>query len=217
MKSVQTLVVCFGLVLAPAALAQKWELGGAVGGGFYTSENVTAPGASASAKIQSNLAGSAWLANNGQGHWGGELRYDYQRGALQLSGGGMQATFGAETHAAHYDFIWKAAPRPSKVQPFLATGAGIKVYRGTGTEVVYQPLSNLALLTKARDLTPLVSVGGGIIMQVSPHTQFRAEIHDYMTTFPTKVITPNTGASLGGWLQDFVPTVGISHTFGRGE
>ena len=216
MKMARMLVVCFAVSLIPA-MAQNWELGGTVGGGFYTSQDVTAPGASASAKIQSNFAGSTWLANNSQGRWGGELRYDYQRGALQLSGSGMQATFGAESHAAHYDFVWHGAPSTSKIKPFLAVGAGVKVYRGTGTEVVYQPLSNLALLTKARDLTPLISVGGGFRIPLTPHTNFQVEVHDYMTSFPTKVITPNTGAKVGGWLQDFVPMAGITYVFGRGE
>src|SRR5260370_35823480 len=101
MNPVRMLVVCAGAI-APAAVAQKWEFGGGVGGGFYTSQDVTSPGGSAAAKIQRNIAGSAWLGNNGHGRIGGELRYDYQRGDLQLSSGGTQATFGAQTHAIHY-------------------------------------------------------------------------------------------------------------------
>ena len=211
MKLARMLVVC-AVAAAPAAMAQKWEFGGGAGGGFYTSQNVSAPGGSAAAKVQSNVAAGFWLGNNSGGRWGGEARYDYQRGDLQVSSGGAQATFGAETHALHYDVIWHGAPSGSKVRPFIAAGGGVKVYRGTGPEVVFQPLSNFALLTKARDMTGLVSVGAGFKVQMAPHVQLRFDFHDYLTPFPKHVITPNRGASVGGWLQDFVPMVGLSFT-----
>lgn len=213
MKQARMLVVCFAVALAPAATAQKWELGGGVGGGFYTSQDVTSPGGSASAKLQSNIAGGFWLGNNSRGRWGGEVRYDYQRGALQLTSAGTSATFGAETHSLHYDALFHANPNGARIRPFVAFGGGVKAYRGTGTEVVFQPLSNFALLTKAQDLTGLISVGAGVKMQLSPHLQFRIDVHDYMTQFPNKVITPNRNAKVGGWLQDFVPMAGLTFTF----
>src|SRR5487761_157743 len=97
MTLARRLVVCVLLAMAPAAVSQKWEAGGGLGGGFYTSQDLSLPGSSAAAKIQPNLAGSAWLDNNGLGHWGGELRYDYQLGALQLSSGSTQTSFAAQT------------------------------------------------------------------------------------------------------------------------
>src|SRR6266849_5842218 len=211
MNLARMLVVC-AVAVTPAAMAQRWEVGGGAGGGFYTSQDVSAPGGSAAAKIQSNVAGSAWLDNNGGGHWGGEVRYDYQRGDLQLSSGGTQATFGAETHALHYDFLWHATPNGSKIRPFLAAGGGIKVYQGTGTEAAFQPLSSFALLTKDQDLTGLISVGGGVKVQVAPHIQFRLDVHDYVTRFPNKVITPNQNSKVGGWLQAIVPIASIVFT-----
>jgi hypothetical protein len=217
MKLTRMLVVC-AVVAAPAAIAQKWEVGGGVGGGFYTSQDVSAPGGgSASAKIQNNVAGGIWLANNSSGRWGGEARYDFQRGALQLSSAGTEATFGAETHTLHYDVIWHGAPSGSKVRPFIAIGGGVKVYRGTGAEVVYQPLSNYALLTRARDMTGVISVGAGFKVQMGPHVQLRFDFHDYLTPFPKHVIVPNQGSSAGGWIQDFVPIVGLSFTGRAGE
>ena len=67
MKFTRLFVVC-ALAALPQAWAQKWEFGGGVGGGFYTSHDVTAPGGSAAAKIQTNLAGSVWLGNSKE-HW----------------------------------------------------------------------------------------------------------------------------------------------------
>jgi outer membrane protein W len=193
-------------------MAQKWEVGGGVGGGFYTSQDVTSSAGSASAKIQTGLAGGVWFAQNGQGHWSGELRYEYQMGNLALSSGGTSATFGAHTQQFHYDVMWHATPSESRIRPFVEAGAGIKLYQGTGAQVAYQPLSNFALLTQQQDLRPLVSAGGGVKFQISQHVQLRVDVHDYATPFPKNVITPNSGAKVGGWLMDFVPMIGISYT-----
>ena len=207
MKILPVLFVC-----SVAAMAQKWEVGGGVGGGFYTSQDVTSPAGSASAKLQTGLAGGVWLGNNGSGHWSGELRYEYQMGNLALSSGGTSATFGAHTQQFHYDVMWHATPSESRIRPYVEAGAGIKLYQGTGAQVAYQPLSNFALLTQQQDLRPLVSAGGGVKFQISQHLQLRLDVHDYATPFPKNVITPNSGAKVGGWLMDFVPMIGISYT-----
>ena len=214
MKTTSMLVACFAMAAAPLAMAQKWEFGGGVGGGFYTSPSVTGPSGTASANLATGVAGSAWLDNNSNSHWGGELRYDYQMGALQLNGAGTSASFAAMTHAFHYDILWYATPNGSRVRPFVSVGAGVKMFDGTGAEVAYQPLSNVALLTKAQDLTPLASAGAGVKVQISPRVQMRFELHDYLTPFPKQVITPNFGEKVSGWgwMQDFVPMVGISYT-----
>lgn len=203
-------IVLCAVAIAPAALAQKWEFGGGAGGGFYTSPDVTSPSGSAAASIQTNIAASAWLDNNSSGRWGGELRYDYQLGDLQLSSNGTQASFPAHSYALHYDLLWHFTPSGSKLRPFVAAGGGVKAYIGSGSQVVYQPLSNIALLTQSQDLTPLVSAGAGLKIQIARRVQLRFDIHDYLTPFPKKVITPNAGAKAGGWIQDFVPTVGLS-------
>jgi hypothetical protein len=216
MKTARLLAVCVA-ALAPAAMAQKWEVGGGAGGGFYTSQDVSLSGSSASAKIASNVSGSAWLANNGPNRWGGELRFDYQLGDLTLNGAGSSASFAAHSYAAHYDVLWHFTPNGSKIRPFVAVGAGIKVYQGTGAEVAYQPLNQYALLTKAQDLTPLISAGVGVKVQLASRVQLRLEFHDYATTFPKQVIAPNTGAKVGGWLMDFVPSIGISYTSPEGR
>jgi hypothetical protein len=217
MRSTHVLGVCFAAALAPFAMAQKWEFGGGVGGGFYTSQDVSAPGGSASAKIGSNLAGGIWVANNSQSKWGGELRFDYQLGSLELNGGGSSASFAARSYGIHYDVLWYAAPNGSRVRPFVSGGVGAKVYVGTGAPSAFQPLSNYALLTHDQDILPMISAGGGVKMQVGSRMQLRVELHDYMTPFPKRVITPNTGAKIGGWLQDFVPSVGISFTSPEGR
>jgi hypothetical protein len=212
MRLARLLVVCASVAAVPAAWGQKWEIGGAVGGGFYTSQDITSPGGTASAKIDTGLAGSIWVGDNGQGKWGGELRYDYQMGDLHLSQNSTSASFGAHSQDVHYDFLWHFAGGESPIQPFVAFGGGIKIYEGTGAAVVYQPLSNIALLTKAQDLVAMASAGAGIKVKLASHVNLRLDIHDYITPFPKQVITPVTNKT-PGWLQDFVPMAGLSFVF----
>lgn len=216
MKAARWLLVCVA-ALAPVAMAQRWEVGGGAGGGFYTSQDVSLDGASAAAKIDTNVQGSAWLGNNGPNKWGGELRFDYQLGDLALNGGGQSASFAARSYAFHYDVLWHFTPNGSKIRPYVALGAGVKIYQGTGAPTAYQPLYQFALLSPTQDLTPLVSGGAGVKVQLASHMQLRFEVHDYATPFPKQVIMPNSGAKVGGWLMDFVPSVGLSYTSAEGR
>lgn len=205
------LVMCAAaLVLAPAGFAQKWEFGGGVGGGFYTSQTVSGPAGSADAKFNMGVAGSAWLGNTTSRRLGGELRYDYQMGDMHLGANGQTADFGAQTHAVHYDLVIQPRSTEGKIRPFAAVGGGVKVYRGTGTEQLYQPLQDIALLTKVYQVEPLVSVGGGLKFRFTDRIAFRLEVHDYLTPFPKNVIAPARNAKVGGWLQDIVPMFGVS-------
>jgi hypothetical protein len=38
-------------------------------------------------------------------------------------------------------------------------------------------------------------------------------VHDYLTEFPSKVITPASGSTAGGWFNNIVATVGLTFTF----
>ena len=210
MKLVRLIAVCSAAAMLPAAMAQKWEVGAGVGGGFYTSQDVTLGSTSASAKLKTNVAVSGWVGQNMGDRWGGELRYSYQLGDMQLKQNSTEAVFGAETHTINYNFLMYTKPSEASVRPFVSAGAGIKYYRGTGTETVTQPLSQYALLTKAGDLTGVVSVGGGVKMKLGTHAWLRVDVHDYMSPFPKQIITPNVGANVEGWVHDIVPMVSIS-------
>jgi hypothetical protein len=210
MKFVQTILVCLA-VATPAALAQTWEVGGAAGFGFYTAQDVKRTGETAQAKIESGITASAWVGNNNRRYLGGELRYDYQRGDLRLKQDSTTASFGAESHAIHYDFLWHTSEVGSKVRSYIAFGGGVKIYRGTGKEALTQNLSRFALLTKTNELQGMISVGAGVKWKLGETTQLRVDLHDYITPFPKQVIMPNAGAKIDGWLiHDFVPTVGLS-------
>jgi len=199
---------------APVAFAQKWEVGIGAGGSFETSETITNPAGNANAGRDPGLALSAWLDNNiGSGLFGGELRYDHEFGDLKLSSGGTTVRFGSQSNALHYDVLVNFAPTESPVRPFVEAGAGVKWYTGTGTEQVYQPLSNIAVFSDVKDLRPLISVGGGVKFAVAKSVMLRLEVHDYLTPFPSTLIAPVAGSTVGGWLQDFVVSVGLGFGF----
>ena len=198
-------------VAAPSAFAQKWEVGFGAGGSFLTSQTISNPVGNAEATRSPGFALSAWLDNNiGSGVFGGELRYDYEKGDLKLSSGGTKVTFGSQSNAVHYDFLMHFASSESAVQPFVAAGGGVKWFSGTGSEQVTQPLSNIAVFSDVRDLKPLVSVGAGVKVAVAKSVMLRLEVHDYLSPFPDKLIAPMPGSSVGGWLNDFVVSAGLS-------
>ena len=202
------------LALTPAAFGQKWEVGGGAGGGFYTSTSITnAIAGNADAKIAAGPSVGAWLTYNSSARWGGEIRYNLQTGDFQLSSGGTQAKFGAATHTVNYDFNYHFRSVEDSVRPYVAFGAGVKLYQGTGTETASQPLSRIALLTKTNEMRPVASFGFGVKAKLGSNWLLRADIHDYFSPFPTKVFTPNSGSKAGGWMNDIVPMVGLSYIF----
>src|SRR5271156_6506208 len=110
MKHFLSVMFFSSLALAPAAMAQRWEVGAGGGGGFYTSQTFQNPAGNANAGLSNGFPVSAWPDNNTGNIFGGELRYDYENPNLQLSGGGTTAKFGAQTNAVHYDFLFHFAP-----------------------------------------------------------------------------------------------------------
>lgn len=210
MKHFLPLMILACAVATPAAFAQKWEVGFGAGGSFLTSETISNPAGNASATRNPGLALSAWLDNTiGSGLFGGELRYDYEMGDLKLSSGGTSTTFASRSNAVHYDFLYNFTSSESAVRPYIEAGGGVKWYSGTGTEQVYQPLSNIAVFSDVRDMRPLVSVGAGVKFNVAKSAILRLEVHDYLTPFPSTLIAPVPPSTVGGWLNDFVVSAGI--------
>lgn len=214
MKQILSLMSLAIVVAAPAAFAQKWEVGFGVGGSFLTSDTINTPEGNASATRNPGIAESFWLDNTiGSGLFGGELRYDHENGDLKLSSGGSSATFASQSNAIHYDFNLNFASSEAAIRPFVEAGGGVKWYSGTGAEQVAQPLSNIAVFSDVRDMRPLVSVGAGIKFNVAKSTLLRLEVHDYLTPFPSKLIAPISGTNVSGWIQDFVVSAGVSFAF----
>jgi hypothetical protein len=211
----RTLGLSILLLTAAAATgrAQQWEVGGLGGGAFLSNVAVAGPVGSATAGFQSGASFGAFFGHNAYSHLGGELRYAYLQNNLKLSSGGTSVSFAGMAHVVHYDLILRTTRKNSPVQFFAAIGGGMKVFRGTGKEAAYQPLSQFGYFTKTQALKPMASVGGGVKFYLSRSVCLRTEIRDYITAFPKELIAPAPGAKFGSILHDLVPMAGLSYEF----
>jgi opacity protein-like surface antigen len=202
------------LVAVLPAMGQKYEFGVAGGGSFHQSKTVNSASTAADAGFENGFAVSVNLGNDMYSHVGGEVRYTFQQHDMKLSSGGTKATFGAQSHAIHYDFLIHATPRGSNVRPYVAFGGGAKIYRGTGTEQPFQPLGNIAVFTKTQEVAGMGSVGAGVKFRLTDRTIFRVDVHDYLSPFPKDVLTPvPPNGKISGWINNIVAMAGISFTF----
>jgi hypothetical protein len=202
-------LMCAGL----PCLAQTWSAGVSGGVGWYRDAIIKNAAGSASAGFGSHAAASAVLGEDTTDSFGGELRYTYRAGNAELHSGGSKAAMDGITHAVHYDFLFYSAPRQRRIRPYLAAGAGVKYYSATGSQNPFQPLRDLALLTHAHEVEPLISFGAGVKIALAEHWLVRVDFRDYATPFPEKLVTPAPGAGIHGWLHDFVTLAGVDWVF----
>lgn len=194
-------------------MAQNYEFGVHGGASLFQKKTITNPTANADASFSMGYGGGFTLGHNQYERVGGEIRYNFLVNKMKLKSGSTEAEFDGQTHTFHYDFLLHTADRGAKVRPYVAVGGGIRQYRGTGTETAFQPLSNIAILTKTQDVKPVLSVGGGVKYALSEKMALRVDVHDYITPFPKEVITPATNSSVSGILNNIVASVGLTFTF----
>lgn len=204
------------LLLAAAAVcanAQQWEVGGVGGAAFLNNVPVSSPLGSATAGFQQGGTFGGFLGQNISAHIAGEIRYEFMQSNLELRSGGSSATFSGTAHAVHYDLLLHTNLHASKVQFFAAFGGGMKYFRGTGREAAYQPLSQFGYFTKTSAIKPMADFGGGASFALSKRVFLRTEVRDFITAFPTQVLTPPAGVKYSSLLHDIVPMVGLSYMF----
>jgi hypothetical protein len=202
------------LLLAAAGttcFAQNWEFGGGAGAGFLPGVSVTGTAGSATAGFQSGVSAGAFFGQNLYNHFSGEIHYAYLQSNLRLQSGGTEATFSGNAHVVHYDFVYHTNKKGSRTQYYVGVGAGLKVFRGTGTEQAYQPLSQFGYFTKTQALKPMGTFAVGVRYALRPKVFLRTEFRDYVTAFPQAIITPAPGTKYGSLLHDFVPMVTLSY------
>jgi hypothetical protein len=206
-------VLILGLGLGLSCFAQQWELGGSAGAGFRSGVSVTSPKGNATTGFKPGVAFGVFLSQKLNPRFSGEVRYGFLQNNLRLSSGGDEATFSGLAHVLHYDVLIHSNRAESSMQPFAIVGGGMKVFRGTGKEAAYQPLSQFGYFTKTQEVKPMASVGGGLRFMLSPRVYLRVEVRDFITTFPEEIIAPAPGAKFGSVLHQIVPMVGISYQY----
>ena len=70
-----------------------------------------------------------------------------------------------------------------------------------------------ATLVHGSQAVPLVTMGGGMQYPISSAWSVRIDLRDYATPFPDRLFPAAPGATVSGWLHDFVPLIGISRRF----
>jgi len=198
-------------ILAATALLgqQQWEFGAVGGGGLINNVAAASPAGSATAGFAPGFATGVFAGQNLYRHVSGEIRYEYMQSDLRLAAGGQTAQFSGAAHAIHYDVIFHTNRKESRAQLFGAVGGGVKAFFGTGAEQAFQPLSQFGYFTKTQTMKPMISAGAGVMYRVGPNVYLRTEVRDFMTTFPTAVLTPAPGVKYGSLLHGVVPMVGI--------
>ena len=207
------LLAAAGYPVGPAS-AQRWEIGVFGGGGFLSHANLPgAPGVAAG--FGGGPSAGVGLGHDLYRHWSGEIRYEYQLRDLHLSSSGTSAGMAGEAHVFQYDILWQARTRRRRVRPYLVGGGGFKLYRGTGAETAYRPLMEYAYLTHTVEWKPMIAAGAGVKWRVGSRLVVRVDVRDQITPFPGQVITPAGGARPRAWLNDIVPSLGVSWIIGE--
>ncbi len=215
MKPLKIIPIVLLLALVrPASLAQNWEVGAAAGYSLFRNVTATSPAGTASAGFANGPLFSLVAGQYMREHLGGEFRYTYTYDDLKVSGSGQTARLNGESHSFEYDLTVYAQPRESTVRLFAEVGGGARLFRGTGRELPYQPLANVAVPTQTKEMTPVVSFGGGVKIRAGHHALFRIDLRDVASAFPKNVIAPAPpGGKITGWLHDAAGMFGISFIF----
>lgn len=215
MRSTIVFYAAIALALSSACMAQDsgWEIGGAAGFGVIRNASIENSSGSATAGLDNRVAASAVIGEDLYQHFSGELRYTFRDNDLVLKSGGQEVNMGGNSHLVHYDILFHPTTRESRIRPFVAAGAGIRYFRGTGHEYVNQPFSDFALLTTTNEVKPLISVGAGVKAKLTEHALFRFDFREYISPFPENLFVTAPGAKIHGWLYDSVPMAGVSYVF----
>jgi hypothetical protein len=143
-------------------MAQHWEIGAAGGFGWYADPTINNTAGSVQAGLKPSVAFGVTSDQDMYNYIGGELRYTFRSGQPELKSHGTVVSGGGYTNVVTYELLVYTSPRESKIRPFVAGGAGIKVYTSTNKAYANQPLGNFALLTHVNQVEPAISAGGGV-------------------------------------------------------
>jgi hypothetical protein len=203
------------VTLSSVGLAQPWELGASGGYGWYHDTSIANATGSAQAGIPPRAAFGVTLTQNMYNYVGGEIRYLFRFGGPQLKSSGAEANMDGHTNLVTYDFLFYTSAKESSIRPYVAAGAGIKVYSGLGTRLLNldQPLANFAFLRPVNQVEPAISIGGGVKFLLPRRVQLRVDFRAYMTPLPNQLFRPVGLSVIRGWLYDFVPLGGVSYVF----
>lgn len=205
--------ICLLALLALPGSAQRVELGGGGGYGFYRTVSVIAPGGTVDAGIQNRFTITAWGTDHMYEYLSGQIRYVYQDGDPFLKGSGQKVNVQGKSHSIHYDVLVYTRRRAARIRPHFAVGVGAKWYVVTGPANPDQPFLPIAQVTTATESKFLFDAGGGMEVRLKPRAVLLLDFRDYITTFPKKIIQPVPLATARGLFNQFTPSVSLAISF----
>jgi hypothetical protein len=195
-----------------ACWAQEWEVGAAGGYSWVLNSSVTGGVAPVQVGQPPRAAFSGYFAENLYNYIGGEFQYVFRFAGTDLKSNGINETAPGYSNILVYNLTVNMRPRESKFRPFVAAGAGIKIYTNTD-RVLPQPLAPAALLAKGTEVEPAVSFNGGVKYMLPRHVQLRLELRVYATPTPGELIRPVANSHISGWMYDLTPMAGLAYVF----
>lgn len=195
------------------AVAQPYEIGGAIGYGVYRNGTIFGPGATAAAGIRNRFAAGAVAGEDLYEHVSGEFRYLYHDGHPFLSSGGVKSDMQGQSHTFTYEILLHLKDRSQRLRPFVAAGLGAKDYVVAGPAPSPQPLPGIGSLETEDQWKLVVGVGGGVKYRLGAHVILRGDFRDYLTAFPRRQIAPAANNTARGIFQQFTPLFGVSYCF----
>lgn len=203
----------FVILFAGAAYGQQYEIGADIGYGFYRDGSIYSDSGTARAGIRNRFATGILLGHEFTDFISAEFDYLYHDGHPFLQTSGVKSDIQGQSHALTAEVLFHFKKRDHRWRPFLAGGFGGKDYVIAGPAPFPQPIPQIASLTTNDIWKVAFSVGGGVKCRLLPHMLLRAELRDYITTFPRQQIVPAPHNTARGVFEQFTPLFGVSYTF----
>jgi opacity protein-like surface antigen len=201
------------VLFSGAAFGQQYEIGANIGYGFYRNGTIFSNSGTVQAGIRNRFAAGITLGDDFSNYVSAEFRYLYHDGHPFLQSAGTKADIQGQSDVLTVGLLFHFKKREERWRPFLAGAIGAKEYIVAGPEPYPQPLPQIASLTTNDVWKVVFSVGVGVKFRPIPHVQLRAELLDYLTTFPRQQIVPAPHNTARGVFQQITPLLGVSYTF----
>jgi hypothetical protein len=200
--------VSLSLFCAGVGHAGDWHAAAGAGFGIYRYAAVTAPAGTAEAGIGPRFALTILAGRRLAGWLDLDGALTFQDGDFEVRSGDRKSAFDARAFAPHLNLVVRPLRRCAPLRPYFEAGGGARFYQGIETPS-HRPLEEYASFRRATDTRPLFAFGGGLEWALSERWTLRLDLRDYATPFPSSVIAPAPGATVHGWLHDFVPTLAL--------
>ena len=197
---------------APSCFAQ-YELGAFYGYGIYNSGTIFSSAGTVQAGIRNRFVAGAVLGDDKWDYVSAEIRYIFHDGHPYLKYKGTTTDIQGQSHTITYDLLFHLKKTENRLRPFFAAGAGAKGFIIAGPAPFPQPVPDIATLNASNQWKFVTDVGGGVKYRMGKYVLLRGDFRDYITTFPSRELTPAPHGTTRGVFNQFTVMFGVSYIF----